>query len=536
MSNRVPLSSDSAPPSPTRIPLLPGEKWWGGRVTDATVMPFSPERAHQRSLHARARIDGNQTQPLLLSSAGRYVWSDAAFAFSFQEGVLQLMENDAPLVIETAGSTLASAFRAASRRFFPADGRIPARELFTSPQYNTWIELLYDQSETRILDYAKALLRAGYPQGVLMIDDNWQEDYGVWEFSARRFSNPKRMMDDLHALGFKVMLWVCPFVSPDSETFRDLAKRGMLLLDPAKVQDVAWAGTRNKAGMVRWWNGVSAVLDLSNPETVAWFESQLTRLQEEYGVDGFKFDAGDSHFYVPESGGPVLVSHEPRTPEGHTVDFARIGLKYPLNEYRACWKLAGQPLAQRLRDQDHTWSALQGLIPGIIAQGLVGYSFTCPDMIGGGLNSAFEDPSKFDPELVVRSAQVHALMPMMQFSVAPWRVLPPEMSAMCVAAARLHHRFGPRIVSLAKASAKTGEPIVRPLAWQWPGRDYETIRDQFMLGDDILVAPVVEKGARQREVLFPPGTWRGDDGSTVKGPLAMMVDVPLDRLPYYEKL
>ena len=67
---------------------------------------------------------------------------------------------------------------------------------------------MYDQSENKILEYAKTLLNNGMPTGVIMIDDNWQEDYGVWQFSAKRFSNPKNMVAELHKLGFKVMLWI----------------------------------------------------------------------------------------------------------------------------------------------------------------------------------------------------------------------------------------------------------------------------------------------------------------------------------------
>jgi alpha-glucosidase (family GH31 glycosyl hydrolase) len=54
-----------------------------------------------------------------------------------------------------------------------------------------------------------------------------------------------------------------------------------------------------------------------------------------------------------------------------------------------------------------------------------------------------------------------------------------------------------------------------------------------MLGDRILVAPVLQKGQRKRRVIFPPGTWRGDDGSTVAGPTQQDVEAPLARLPWY---
>lgn len=514
------------------IALRPGEKWWGGRVVDAAAMPYDGARPGRYSLDPLA--EGNQAQPLLISSHGRFVWNEEPFAFEFTSRALSLASPNENWVAGEGGGTLADAFRAVARRFFPASGTMPAEELFRLPQYNTWIELLYDQQQEKILDYARSVVRHGFPPGVLMIDDNWHEDYGTWEFSARRFPDPERMIAELHALGFKVMLWVCPFVSADSEMFRLLQKNGWLLREQVIAPDGTAIGPTGDAAIVRWWNGVSAVLDFSHPDAVAWFRAQLDRLVSEHGVDGFKFDAGDTGFYVAP-GGRRFISHQPRTPEEHTRDFAKVGLAYPFNEYRACWKLAGQPLVQRLRDKEHTWDALRELIPGSIAQGLMGYAFTCPDLIGGGHAGSFEDASRFDPELVVRSAQVHALMPMMQFSVAPWRVLETEQVRICRAAAQQHAEFGAEIVALARAAARTGEPIVRPLAWAWPHRGYEEIKDQFLLGDDILVAPVMEKGARSRTVVVPPGRWIDDRGESVSGPARLTIEAPLARLPYYRR-
>lgn len=521
----------------TEIPLLPDEKWWGGQVVYSPDMPYDAAAKVKRTLHASDRWgSSNQAQPLFVSSYGRFVWNEGAFDYEFADGVLKLANAKQKFEIGTAGRTLREAYREAARRFFPASGTMPGDALFSVPQYNTWIELGYDQREERILKYARDLVAAGYPPGVLMIDDNWQEDYGVWEFSGQRFKNPKAMVRELHALGFKVMVWVCPFVSADSSVSRELLRDGCLLRDPVDNKEVLWAGREvpNEAAMIRWWNGTSALLDFSNPKTREWFHGRLQHLVDDYGVDGFKFDAGDSLFYLPTVPGRPVASFAPRTPEEHCMDFARVGLGFPLNEYRASWRMAGQPLAQRLRDKDHTWEALRELIPGILTQGVVGYAFSCPDMIGGGEARSFSDPAKFDPELVVRSAQVHALMPMMQFSVAPWRVLPPELAVHCLAAAQLHAKFGPVILNLARKSAQTGDPIVRPLEWVWPHHGFVNIKDQFMLGDEVMIAPLVTKGGRTRTVVFPVGRWKGDDGSIVDGPVTREIPVPLSRLPYFE--
>jgi alpha-glucosidase (family GH31 glycosyl hydrolase) len=499
------------------IPLMEGENFWGGCVTDGRAMPFG-EAAFERNLYGSTR--GNQAQPLLISDRGRYVWSEEPFKFSFSDQTLTIESKAGDIRTGKQGHTLREVFRYVSRTYFPSTGEIPDERLFVKPQYNTWIELIYDQREDRIRKYASAILHNGFPPGVLMIDDNWQEDYGIWDFHPGRFSNPKDMMATLHQQGFQVMVWICPYFSPDSETFRLLRKKGYFLKDK-----------RGGTYIRQWWNGHSASLDLTNPEAVTYFQERLAYLVEEYGVDGFKLDAGDASAYHDEN---IKASQE-ISPNAFSELWARLGLPFQLNEYRACWKMAGQPLAQRLRDKGHNWEDLQKLIPDALALGLMGYAYVCPDMIGGGEYSYFYDnPDKpLDQELIVRSAQCSALMPMMQFSVAPWRVLSEEKMALCRDMALLHETMGPEILALAKASSASGEPLVRALEYMYPHQGYADIKDQFLLGDSILVAPALESGKRHRTVIFPRGSWQGDDGSAVSGPCTREIEVPLARLPWY---
>ncbi|MBB6633389.1 TIM-barrel domain-containing protein [Cohnella thailandensis] len=76
---------------------------------------------------------------------------------------------------------------------------------------------------------------------------------------------------------------------------------------------------------------------------------------------------------------------------------------------------------------------------------------------------------------------------------------------------------------------------MRHMAYEFPDAGFERVTDQFMLGSDILVAPVLKKGAATRRIAFPPGTWLGDDGRRVEGPCELEVDAPLSRLPWYRK-
>jgi alpha-glucosidase (family GH31 glycosyl hydrolase) len=506
-----------------------GEYWWAGITSQGFNMPYDAKTVASVDMYGNNA--GNQAQPLLISTMGRYIWSEQPIKYDFKNGRIAVTVRDGEIVSGTAGTNLRTAYDYAVKNFFPSNGLIPDEMLFTKPQYNTWIELMYDQNEEDILKYAQDIISKGYAPGVLMIDDNWQENYGIWEFSPRRFKDPKGMMKQLHDMGFKVMLWVCPFVSPDSEIFRKLQKEKFLVLDKDKEQEVLWANSKNKAAIIRWWNGASASVDFTNPQGYKWFKEQLDYLVNEYGVDGFKFDAGDAGFYSGD-----MVSFDAKTPNDHTTKFAELGLEYPLNEYRAGWKMAGLPLAQRLRDKTHKWGDLAKLIPDQMSQSVMGYAYTCPDMIGGGEYQSFLDGATIDEELVVRSAQVHALMPMMQFSVAPWRVLSEENADICLKMSKLHEQFGPHILNLAKEASKTGEPIVKPMELAFSGMGYELIKDQFVLGNDIIVAPVVEKGARSRTVVLPKGNWIAEDGAKYKGGKTIDISVPLERLPYFRKV
>ncbi len=501
------------------LKLQPGEYWWGGAINSLYHQPYSTGSAENL-----VDLRGNSAMPLLLSNKGRYVWSEEPFEFSLttEQLIVSSLAPDGEFEIGEGLGTLRDVYRTVSQKHFPPSGSIPDPLFFTHPQYNTWIEMTYFSSQERVLEYATDILKHGFPPGVLMIDTLWHPTYGNWVFDAGRYPDPKGMVHQLHEMGFKVMLWMIPYITPDTLTFRELRDKGFL-----------FTRANDEPAIISWWDGYSAALDLTKPDSVAWLNEKLDYLVNELGVDGFKFDGGQPGNYA-----------EAGIPNAHAITLAwnRIGLRYPLSEFKDSWKSAGWPLAQRIRDRNHSWSqadeGLGSLIPMGLTQGLLGYTFNCPDMVGGGEYTNFPagGGGNFDAELFVRCAQASALFPMMQFSAAPWRLLDAEHLDYCRATAQLHTRLGDEILALAKESADSGEPIMRHMAYEFPDSGYEQITDQFMLGSNLLVAPVLEKGASSRLVEFPPGEWLGDDGSRVNGPRQLVIVAPLSRLPWYRKI
>ena len=516
-----------------RVAMLPGEKWWGCANHFGREMPFDSNTDIVIDLTEDGHA--NQYASFMVSDRGRAIWREELARFEIKDGAITVYgAGPLPVEVDETGGTLRDAFLRASKKWFPASGKMPDPLFFSAPQYNTWCELLHFHSEKGVLDYAKSMIDNGLPPGVLMIDDTWQAGFGDWRFEASRFSDPKGMVEKLHAMGFKVMLWMVPFVTMDSPAYRMFAT-GWPPDDSSEMLPtgglLGTPGAGNDPAAVRWWNGKSALLDFTHPRAREWFKGVCDGLVRDYGVDGFKFDGGHLIFY-----NKGYETYRPATPGDQVMEYAKFNLMYPVCEYRNAWKFQGQPVVERLHDKKHTWEALRKLIPDLLAGGLLGHSFLCPDMIGGGSARAFMKGAPLDQELFVRSAQVHALCGMMQFSASPWRCRDAEKQQIVRDLVVMRQKFAARFVELAAECGKSGEPMIRNLEYCFPGNGYAEIKDEFMMGDNLLVAPVMDKGARSRKVVLPPGKWRADDGQVYEGQRTIEVAAPLSRLPHFEKM
>ena len=124
----------------------------------------------------------------------------------------------------------------------------------------------------------------------------------------------------------------------------------------------------------------------------------------------------------------------------------------------------------------------------------------------------------------------------MQFSWAPWEAVDKEHLAKIKAAHDLHNAFSEKILSLVAQAHKTGEPILRALEYNYPNQGYAEVKDAFMLGEDILVTPIIQKGQTERKIPLPGGKWRGFDGKEYEGGKTITLCVSLSDLPYFERM
>lgn len=516
------------------VKIADNEYWWGGSVEDGIKNPFSKKSEYSFDV---LRDGSNQVMPMYLSSCGRYLWCDGAFAVSFKNGEIT-MSSDTEVLLVNAGTSLKDAYIHAMKNHFPFNGKPLSHKFFETAQYNTWMEFTYNPTQAGVLKYAHDIIDNGFAPGVLIIDEGWQQDYGYWSFDKLKFPDPKAMVEELHAMGFTVMLWVCPYVISSG---MDFSLKGLYSSWGKKSEDQLFLRVDDKFGstaLVRWWNGYSAMLDFTKKCDWDFMDSQLKSLMSEYGIDGFKFDGGALTSYSNIS---VVNGKLPKdkTPEVLNTAWNEFARSYEFHECKNCWKGGGCLTVHRLQDKNHSWDSngINTLIPHTLLVSLLGHPFICPDMIGGGEWSLNIDPNfKVDEELFIRMAQVSAFCPMMQFSWAPWRALSKESLEIVKKAAALHRDLAEEICALVEKSELSGEPIMRAMDYEFPGCGYETVCDQFMFGAEILVAPVVKQGETVKNVILPKGNWKGCDGNLYEGGRTLEFAAPIDVIPYFRKV
>ena len=198
----------------------------------------------------------------------------------------------------------------------------------------------------------------------------------------------------------------------------------------------------------------------------------------------------------------------------------------------------------RMGDRFSEWGSgngLRSIIPTLLTSGVMGYPFCLPDMIGG--NAYFG--RRPDRELLVRWAQANALMPAMQFSIAPWDA-GADVAELIASSLKTREKVVALMIRLTGEACDDLAPMCRPMWWLDP-TDEKThrIADQFAVGDDVIVAPVVARGAVTRDVYLTKGSWVdiSDDPDAELGGAARKVhrggawlfgyDAPLAKLPCF---
>jgi alpha-glucosidase (family GH31 glycosyl hydrolase) len=395
---------------------------------------------------------------------------------------------------------------------------------YRTPVWNSWAQFYTDVTQAKFLEWAKGIHDAGIPAHTFNLDDGWMSHYGDFTFNSK-FPDPKAMSDQVHAMGSKFGLWVTLWINEDAENYQFAKDHGYLLKSKTDASQPC---------SVDWWNGTAGIVDLANPEARNWYVDQLHSVQDKYGVDGFKFD---TRFFDERC--------SPYSPDLTMADYQRLGSSMA-DEFdlqgmgiRAHWTGQQQHgFVIRQIDKGTNWASLNAAVAQNLALSTVGYPFVTTDMIGGSLGMA--PPTK---QVLVRWAQAAAAMPLMYSSTSPLGVsnfagsqsYDQQTVSLYKDAVNLHQRLAPYTLEQVRRAVASGEPIMKPLFFDFP-KDSSgySVDDEWLLGDSLLVAPVLADST-SRDIHVPAGQWFDVSGQRiVRGPTTLHgYDAGLDTLPLF---
>ncbi|XP_065225168.1 myogenesis-regulating glycosidase-like [Planococcus citri] len=393
------------------------------------------------------------------------------------------------------------------------------------PIWSTWAAYKTNISEIVVKNFVDEILKRDFPISHVEIDDKWETCYGSLTVNKTRFPDLKKFTADLKKRKVKTTIWVHPFINVDCQPFHDDAKKNDYFV-------------KNDAGTtVKWWNGKGGYIDFTNPDAYEWFRKRLETLKNSTGIDAFKFDAGESD-WAPDS--PVFKTPDSDYPDSSLKNYIKLASSFGnMVEVRVGKGTQQYPVFVRMMDRDSTWdqsAGLLSLIPTLLQMNIIGYPFVLPDMIGGNEYDS-EVP---DQELFIRWLQINVFMPTLQFSIPPWNY-GNKTCEIALKMLKIHNSFSNLILQSMKQFVKKGIPVNPPLWWIDPNDNVTyTIDSEFMLGEEVLVAPVLTKGAKSRDIYLPKGIWQ--DGNhkkekKINGPKWLRsYKADLDTLPYFIKV
>ena len=368
-------------------------------------------------------------------------------------------------------------------------GRSPVPPLWS---FGFWMSRITYNSEAQVREVAEKLRQYRVPADVLHLDTGWFEtDWrSDFQFSRSRFTDPARMIRDLAAQGFHVSLWQYTYFTPKNPLWRELVDSGYVV--------------HNDAGRLP---AEDAVLDMSNPAAVRWYQRKLKALLE-MGVGAIKADFGEG---APLTG----IYHSGRTgwyehnlyPLRYQEAVSEVTREVHGESDGIIWARSAWAGSQRYPvhwggDAENTDQAMAAELRAGLSLGLSGFTFWSHD-VGGFLNRAPRD-------LYRRWLAFGVLTSHTRSHGAPPREPWTYDSAFVVdfrRAVDLKYALMPYVWAQAKESAAHGWPMVRALFFEYP--DDPTawfIEDEYLFGPSLLVAPLFAEGNRRR-VYLPPGSW-----------------------------
>ena len=411
--------------------------------------------------------------------------------------------------------------------------------------------------ESKVREIARNFRERHIPADVIYLDIDYMDGFRIFTWDKQKFPDPPRMLRDLRADGLRTVVIIDPGIKVDENYF---AYR------EGRAQGLFCQAADGSEFHAKVWPGVCAFPDFTNPRTRAWFGA-LYRINLDEGISGFWNDMNEPATFAPDirppqpnlphdtaKTFPLDVRHAGDGLAGTHARYHNVyGMQMARTTFEGVRQLrpgerpfvltrAGYAGVQRYSavwtgDNVPSWEHLALSVPMLAHMGVSGVPFVGADVGGFAGNTT--------PELYARWLQVAALTPFCRTHVnnegasrEPWS-FGSDFEKINRASIELRYRLLPYLYTVFQQHTETGAPVLRPLWFNYP-TDFNVYDppfglDEFLVGDDLLVAPVLQQGATERGVYFPKGDAWLDwwTGARHEGGTGASVPAPLGRLPLF---
>ena len=413
-----------------------------------------------------------------------------------------------------------------------------------------WQCKLRYQTQDELMEVAREYHRRNIPVDVIVIDYYHWPRAGDWMLDPDYWPDPKAMVDELHEMGMELMVSIWPTVDFDSLNYEELADRGLLIDTEAGRRGPVLAG--------------ACLIDATNPETRTYVWDKIKRNYYDYGVKTFWLDEAEPEFseyhfwnYRYWRGTDLEIGNiYPReyarmVYEGQEAE----GQENIVNLLRCAW--AGSQRYGALcwsGDVDSSFRALKSQLRAGLNMSLSGIPWWTTD-IGGFQGGDVRDPEFL--ECLTRWFEWGTFLPVMRLHGYREPVTKPlsdhgggrmnsganneiwsftdEMYEIFKGHIEKREALRPYTRSLMAEAHEKGTPVIRPLFYDFPDDAHAwDVDDEYLFGPDVLVAPILDAGVREREVYLPEGSWRHTlDGHVYEGGQTISVAAPLEDMPVF---
>jgi 1,3-alpha-isomaltosidase len=521
------------------FPLAPGDRVIGfgerfdaldqrGRLVDTTVYDqYKGQGARSYLPMPFALVVGERTYGVHVDTTRRCFFDVGA-----SDPAKLVVEADEECDVFVLEGTPAEIVRAFSERTSP---RIAAPPDWV---YRLWLSGNEWSSDARVRAEVAAAADAGIPVGVLVIEA-WSDErtFATWN-GGGRWPDPKRLVDDLHGAGIRVLLWQIPLAVDDADQ-REMVERGFC------VRNGDGTPYRNPGG----WFHDALLLDFTSEAATEWWLDKRRYLVDDLGIDGFKTDGGEHAWpsSLRYADGTRGAETNNRYPVLYQAAYHRLA---PVTFSRAGFTGSGGFPCHWAGDEDSTWEAFRASIVAGLSAAVAGVFFWGWDVAG------FSGPLP-SPELYLRATAMAAFCPIMQLHSefnfhrspsrdrTPWNLARETGDETVVPLfrrfAELRERLLPYLAEAGERAVRERVPIMRPLVLDHPAD--EAVWDfpfQYLLGDALLVAPVVEPGVTEWNVYLPAGEWvdlarPASDARQTSGQTSVTVPAAVGSIPVFCK-